>query len=209
VHADYISGAAALSRALGVPYYLHPADAVYPYDNTPGRVAIVPLADDARIAVGRSRVRAAHTPGHTEGGVTFIVDERAALTGDFLFVASIGRPDLAGKTAEWTVTLWKSVERAKREWPREMMIYPAHYGSAAERNVDLSVGMPFGRLLAENRSLGHETLDSFAAWVAGATSSFPDAYRTIKAVNVGLVDVTPIEAEELEMGRNECALGGG
>ncbi len=37
-------------------------------------------------------------------------------------------------------------------------------------------------------------------------SSFPEAYRKIKVINVGLLDVTPEEAEELEVGKNECAV---
>ena len=39
-------------------------------------------------------------------------------------------------------------------------------------------------------------------------ASFPESYRRIKAVNVGLAPVSETEAEELEVGRNECALGG-
>ena len=36
VHADYISGASRLSRRLGIPYYLHPHDNAYPYDDRAG-----------------------------------------------------------------------------------------------------------------------------------------------------------------------------
>jgi hypothetical protein len=49
-------------------------------------------------------------------------------------------------------------------------------------------------------------LESFAGWVRSKAGAFPDAYRKIKAVNVGLVQVDGLEAEELEVGRNECAL---
>jgi hypothetical protein len=54
--------------------------------------------------------------------------------------------------------------------------------------------------------LRHEGAGGFAAWVASHVGEFPEAYRTIKAVNVGLNDVTDEQAEELEVGRNECAL---
>jgi hypothetical protein len=37
--------------------------------------------------------------------------------------------------------------------------------------------------------------------------TFPDAYG-IKAVNIGLLEVTDESAQELEVGRDECALGG-
>jgi glyoxylase-like metal-dependent hydrolase (beta-lactamase superfamily II) len=208
VHADYISGAPALARALDVPYYLHPADAIYPYDGTPGRLAFHALEDGGEIAVGRATVRAVHTPGHTEGSLTYLVGDGAALTGDFLFIDSIGRPDLAGKAAEWTEQLWDSVVRAKTSWPRGLVICPAHYGSDGERNPDRSVCASLGTLLERNATLTIDTGADFASWVMSKTAPAPDAYPKIKAVNVGLRSVTDLEAEELEVGRNECALGG-
>lgn len=208
VHADYVSGAPRISRELGVPYYLHAADGEYPYDGRPGRLDISPVSHGASIAVGRATVRVHHNSGHTLGSVSYLAGDAVALTGDFLFIASIGRPDLAGKTAEWTALLWKSVERVRREWPASLMIYPAHYGDDVERNRDRSVGAPLSALLAANPSLRHEAAGGFAAWVASHVGDFPEAYRTIKAVNVGLNDVTDEQAEELEVGRNECALAG-
>jgi glyoxylase-like metal-dependent hydrolase (beta-lactamase superfamily II) len=206
-HADYLSGGPALAEALDVPYYLHPADHSYPYDGTPGRLTIRELADDGRITVGRATVRVSHTPGHTEGSVTFLVDDAAAFTGDFIFVASVGRPDLAGKAAGWTEQLWASLERARAQWGAERVVYPAHYAAEKERNPDRSVGAPLGELLRRNEPLGIVEHDAFVRWVESRTGSFPEAYRTIKAINVGLLAVNELEAEELEVGRNECALG--
>ena len=225
VHADYLSGAPALARSLAIPYYLHPADAVYPYDGTPGRLDFRPLQvvsppapqgalqDGGAIPLGRSRVRVAHTPGHTEGSVTYTVDagrsDRAvALTGDFLFIGSVGRPDLAGKVEEWTEQLWQSLEAAKRAWPPDLTVLPAHYGSDRERRGDRAVAESLSRLLETNEALRFTERGDFVAWVRGKATSFPDAYRRIKAVNVGLLSVTESEAEVLEVGRNECALGG-
>jgi len=207
VHADYISGAPALARALGVPYYLHAADAVYPYDGTPGKVAFHAVSDGATIRVGRAEVRVRHTPGHTEGSVTYLVGE-AAFTGDFLFVHSIGRPDLAGKTRDWALRLWESVEAARREWSADVHVYPGHYASDDERRADRSVGATVGQLLRSNAALQLRHRDAFIEWVERQAAPFPDAYKQIKAVNVGLLAVDDRQAEELEIGRNECALGG-
>lgn len=207
VHADFISGSPALSRELGVPYYLHPADNVYPYDGTPGRLAFEPAEHGDVIRVGRAEVRVDHTPGHTEGSVSLHVADDVVLTGDFLFVASIGRPDLAGKAEEWTGALWESLVRARDSWPTEIVVYPAHYGSAEERNADLSVGRPLADLMAGNPTLSIETEAEFRDTVRRHVSTPPDAYRAIKAINVGLATATPAEAEVLEAGKNECALG--
>ncbi len=208
VHADYISGASSIAKTLEVPYYLHPADAIYPYDGRPGRLDFQPVEDGNIIEFGRCSLRALHTPGHTEGSLSFAIDGAATFTGDFVFISSVGRPDLAGKVSEWAEQLWESVETAKSEWPVETMIYPAHYGSELERRADRSVGQSLERLLQDNEALRFAHRDAFVAWVESKTTSFPDAYRKIKAVNVGLLPVSEPEAEELEVGKNECALGG-
>lgn len=206
VHADYVSGAPALARSLGIPYYLHPADSVYPYDGTPGRLRFESLENGATIRVGRAEVRVVHTPGHTEGSVTFTLGDAAAFTGDFVFIASVGRPDLAGKTNEWTQDLWRSLRRAKDEWPRDIVIYPAHYASERERRSDHAVAGRFAGLLESNPPLRIDSERAFIDWVQKRQGSFPEVYRRIKAINVGLEVVDDAEADFLEMGKNECAL---
>jgi glyoxylase-like metal-dependent hydrolase (beta-lactamase superfamily II) len=214
VHADYISGGPVVAAELDVPYYLHPADAVYPYDGTPGVLEFASLSDDQIIKVGRGSVRVLHTPGHTMGHVTFLAgpgdgptDHDVAFTGDFVFVESVGRPDLAGRTDEWCGDLWQSLERARNEWPAGMRVYPAHYATEAERNPDRSVGRPFGHLREVNDSLLIGDEQAFRTWVTSSVATPPEAYRHIKAINVGLLAASPDEADVLEAGKNECAVG--
>ena len=207
VHADYLSGGPGLSRHLGVPYYLHPADAVYPYDDTPGRVPFVAIEEGHVLRVGRGQVEVEHNPGHTEGSLTFRVGAEQAFTGDFVFLRSLGRPDLAGKAAAWTQALWRSLERARRDWHPEMTICPAHYSSNAERRADGAVAGRFGDALANNPPLAIREAQAFTDWVFANLGSVPEAYRTIKAVNVGLRAVDSTEADELEAGKNQCAVG--
>jgi glyoxylase-like metal-dependent hydrolase (beta-lactamase superfamily II) len=207
IHADYISGGPALSAALSVPYYLHPADAVYPYDGTPGVIEFTPVGDGDTISVGEAVVTIHHTPGHTTGSLCFALGDEAVLTGDFLFVASIGRPDLAGCTEEWTGDLWNSLNGARDTWPRQAFAYPAHYTSDNERNPDLSVGRRLATLFEENPPLGIMDEAEFRAYVNKGVSTPPEAYPKIKAINIGIVSVTPEEVEILEAGKSECALG--
>ena len=114
MHADYLSGARAAARRWQVPYFLHPDDARSPYDGAEGRVRHQPLGDGDTIAFGRATLVAAHVPGHTLGSVALLVDEALALTGDFLFVRSVGRPDLGGQRDAWAARLWDSLERVRR-----------------------------------------------------------------------------------------------
>lgn len=205
VHADYISGATALSRAAGAPYYLHPADSSYAYDGTPGRLEFTPIRDGDTLRVGRCTLAVRHTPGHTEGSCSFLIGESHAFTGDFVFVESLGRPDLGDRAPEWAARLWETLERAKREWPAGALVLPAHYSSDRERRADRAVAGVFGELLRSNSALAMADREAFLAW-AGRPASFPEAYRAIKAVNVLLLEPTEREADELELGRNECAV---
>ena len=206
-HADYISGGPGLARDLGVPYYLHPEDAVYPYDGTPGKIEFEAAEEGRAIRVGRAEVKTVHTPGHTEGSVCYLLGDHVAFTGDFVFVNSVGRPDLGGKAEEWTQVLWRSLERVRKEWPHRIRIYPAHYSSAFERNADHSIGLAFEELFLTNSSLAIDDRDRFSEWVSSKTGSFPDAYRRIKGINVGLENPSEADMDELDAGRNQCALG--
>ncbi len=207
VHADYISGASDMAKSLKVTYYLHPEDNRHVYEGTPGKLDITPLDDGMQIEIGNGAIAAFHTPGHTLGSTTFLVSEAAAFSGDFLFVTSIGRPDLGGQVDPWSAVLWKSVVRAKETLPADIMIYPAHYSSDSERQDDRSIGAPFEAICQSTAPLRIQTEEEFTGWVKSHVSSFPEAYRKIKVINVGLLDVTPEEAEELEVGKNECAVG--
>lgn len=207
-HADYVSGGPPLAREMGVPYYLHPGDATYPYDGRPGAIDFHALSDGDEIHFGRTALVVAHTPGHTEGSVTYLCENRVALTGDFLFVESIGRPDLGGKEAEWAVQLWNSVERVRGEWDDGVAIYPAHYASDRERRMGQAVGISFGELRAANEYVSMREEETFLRKILENTAPFPETYKKIKALNLGLAPIVQNEVEEMEVGRNECALGG-
>jgi glyoxylase-like metal-dependent hydrolase (beta-lactamase superfamily II) len=204
LHADYLSGGPALAARLGVPYRLHRADATSPYDGARGALTFVPLDEGDHVPVGKTALRVMHTPGHTEGSVTFVGGD-TAFTGDFVFVQSVGRPDLAGRTAEWTEDLWRSLERTRREWPASLTVRPGHYAGDAERVPDRSIGAAWGELLATNEALGIHDADAFRGWVAARSREAPDAYRIIKTANLGLLTLDESQIEELEGGKNECA----
>jgi glyoxylase-like metal-dependent hydrolase (beta-lactamase superfamily II) len=207
VHADYVSGAPSLSLSRGVPYYLHPADAVSPYDGRRGELEIKPVQEGSTIRVGRGEIRVEHSPGHTEGSVAYRIGDDAALTGDFLFIRSVGRPDLGGKTDAWIPLLWKSLERARREWPEGLRVFPGHYADAGEREPDRSIGRRFADLAKDNEPLRMRSAGEFSRWVKAHAGAFPEAYRIIKRVNLGLELASPEEMDELEGGKNACALG--
>jgi glyoxylase-like metal-dependent hydrolase (beta-lactamase superfamily II) len=198
-HADYISGGPALSEACRAPYYLHEKDSFYPYDGTPGRVSYANAHEGRVLRVGRAEIACVHTPGHTEGSVTYRVGDDLAFTGDFLFIKTVGRPDLGEQTEAWTDVLFDSLERARAEWPDSLRICPAHYSDEAERNPDGTFARTFGELRTSNEQLATTDRDAFRAWVSGRAGSFPEAYRRIKGINVGLFEADADEMNALPL----------
>jgi len=71
-----------------------------------------------------------------------------------------------------------------------------------------SAAAPFGELKRSDPGLAHGDEAGFAARVAARCTSFPEAYRRIKAANLGLERIDDWEAQELETGKNQCALAG-
>src|SRR6266511_705557 len=206
MHADYLSGARAAAERWQVPYFVHGDDAVSPYDGTPGRFAHQALSDGDTIVFGRATLRAVHVPGHTLGSVAFLADDGLALTGDFLFVRSVGRPDLGGQADAWAKLLWQSLERARREWSGDLLVLPGHYSSEDERRADRAIAARFDVIAATNAAAAIQDEREFLGWVADHQTSFPDGYRTIKEANLGLVQISDADAEVLESGPNQCAI---
>lgn len=205
-HADYLSGGPALAAAHRVPYLLHPADAVDPYAGRPARIDFTPLRGGDTVAIGDARFTVEHLPGHTEGSLVLRLGEELALTGDLLFVASVGRPDLGGQTASWTAALWQSLESVRQRFGGDLRLFPAHYGSTGERAPTRVVEARMADLAACNPPFAIADASEFSAWISARAGEFPAEYRTIKLANLGLVDLPADLADELEAGKNRCAL---
>lgn len=89
-HHDHVGGVAAVS-ALGLPVYLGGQD------HDACATATVPLRDQQRISVGESAVVAWHTPGHTPGSYSFLLEETPLIfTGDTLFPGGPGATHFPG-----------------------------------------------------------------------------------------------------------------
>jgi len=206
MHADYLSGARAAAARWQVPYFLHPDDARSPYDGSEGRFTCQPVTHGDTIVVGRATVRVEHVPGHTLGSIALVVDDSLALTGDFLFVQSVGRPDLGGQRDAWARLQWHSLARVRNAWPGDQLVLPAHYAGEAERRADRAVAARLDVIAATNAGLAIGEEAAFLRWVADNTLPPPETYRTIKLANLGLVEVLEAEAEILEFGPNQCAV---
>jgi len=64
-----------------------------------------------------------HTPGHTTDSMCILVDDKALLTGDTLFIGNCGRTDLVGGSDS---DMYASLQRLK-SMGRDILIYPGHH----------------------------------------------------------------------------------
>jgi Zn-dependent hydrolases, including glyoxylases len=212
VHADHISGGPALNHATGAPYYVHPYDAIHPIDMLPATISYTALDDGQAFRIGSVEVRMIWYPGHTLGQVNILAiapdGSRYLFTGDGIFLRSFGRPDLGGKGEAWTPLLYESMtRRLPPHLDEATLILPAHFSTLDEADEAGRVAAPWGVVRRTNTSLSHmESEREFRSFVLGNLPEFPPQYVEIKRVNIGLRTPSEAEAEELELGKNVCAL---
>ncbi|MFI8574156.1 MBL fold metallo-hydrolase [Rossellomorea aquimaris] len=200
LHADHISGGRSLSNEYNSPYYLPPKDAEdvqYEYKE---------LNDDTVINVGDTTINAVYSPGHTIGSTSFIVGDHYLLTGDILFIDSIGRPDLAGKAEDWVGDLRKTLYTRYKDLADELIVLPAHFMTIDEMNEDGSVSHPLKALYRENHGLNIEDEQEFRKTVTENLPPQPNSYEKIRETNMGKMHPEEEEQREMETGPNRCAV---
>lgn len=202
LHADHISGGRHIAAETGATYYLPPKDAeevVYEY---------TPLIDGTEVKIGNTTIaiQALYSPGHTIGSTSFVVDEQFLLTGDILFIDSIGRPDLAGLAEDWVGHLRETLYKRYRELTEDLIVLPAHFMIIDELNEDGTVAKRLGDLFAENHGLNIEDEEEFRKIVTENLPPQPNAYQEIRQVNMGKITPDQETQTEMEIGPNRCAV---
>jgi glyoxylase-like metal-dependent hydrolase (beta-lactamase superfamily II) len=113
-HADHFSAAKQLSETLGAPVVMHP-DSAAPF-------AGMRLDDGDMLLVGRIRLAAMHTPGHTADSMCLIAEDRV-FTGDTLLIGGTGRTDLPTGDPD---RLYDSLFGRLLTLDPGLLVYPAH-----------------------------------------------------------------------------------
>jgi glyoxylase-like metal-dependent hydrolase (beta-lactamase superfamily II) len=202
LHADHISGGRNIAEKTGATYWLPPKDA------TEVTFAYQPLEDGNLVKIGNVKIdiTALYSPGHTIGSTSFIVDEMYLLSGDILFIDSIGRPDLAGLAQDWVGDLRESLYKRYRELSEELVVLPAHFMIIEELNDDGSVSEKLGKLYAKNHGLNIEDENEFRKMVTENLPPQPNAYQEIRETNMGKINPDEEKQREMEIGPNRCAV---
>ncbi len=198
VHADHVSRARALAAATGAELSLPPNRRVtFKYRAVP---------DAALLRAGRLELRAIATPGHTGESTSYLVAGEALLSGDTIFVDTVGRPDLekgdAGAEAGAKL-LHGSLHKKILTLPDELRVYPAHSGS--DIGFD---GVPIAARLGDLRALPLLKLaePAFVKRTLAGLGAKPPGSEAIIAVNEGKQDLGDTDPIELEAGPNRCAV---
>ena len=212
IHADFASGALELATRAGAQLALSAFDTDETYQV---RFQHEVLRDRDTIAIGNVRLQALHTPGHTPEHLSFLVFDGARstdhpmvlLTGDFLFVGSVGRPDLLGQgqTQDLARKLYDSVRRVLAPLPDGLEIAPGH-GAGSMCGAGMS-GRPTSTLGFEriaNPYLRNDLSEmEFVRMVLEHVPPLPDYYPRMKTLNSrgpqmlnGLPGLTAVQVEQ-------------
>ncbi|WP_435364337.1 MBL fold metallo-hydrolase [Haloarchaeobius sp. DYHT-AS-18] len=208
VHADHVSGGRALADKLGVPYYLgeraaEDREVGYEYE---------PLARNEVVEVGEVDLKALYTPGHTSESVSYLVNAAAVLTGDTLFVESVGRTELqfSGEEAVGGAeSLYDTLHGTLLAEPESVTVCPGHFPVADDGSTPITPGEPVAATVGERRQspgLLQDDRDEFVAEITDDLPEKPPNYERVIAVNTGREELEDEkEAVELELGPNRCA----
>ncbi|MEY8732252.1 MBL fold metallo-hydrolase [Peribacillus frigoritolerans] len=202
LHADHISGGRRIAEATNAVYWLPPKDAAevtFEYQ---------PLESGNVITIGHTAIdiQALYSPGHTIGSTSFVVDQKYLLSGDILFIDSIGRPDLAGLAEDWVGDLRETLYTRYKELSEELIVLPSHFMIIDELNEDGSVAKKLGSLFAENHGLNIADETEFRELVTGNLPPQPNAYQEIRETNMGKIEPDDEKQREMEIGPNRCAV---
>ncbi|RAP75620.1 MBL fold metallo-hydrolase [Paenibacillus montanisoli] len=202
LHADHISGGRAVAQKYGAAYHLPPKDATevtFEYEK---------LEEGNDIYVGNEtiKVKPIYTPGHTIGSTSFMIDNKYLLTGDILFIDSVGRPDLAGLAEDWVGDLRDTLYSRYKELSEELVVLPAHFGKVTELGVGGLVAGRLGTLYNENPGLNIHDEREFRKTVTENLPPQPNSYQEIRQTNMGKMNPSEHEQREMEIGPNRCAV---
>jgi hydroxyacylglutathione hydrolase len=197
IHADYVSGSRELAARTGARLLLSDeGDANWKYAFAEGAGATL-IEDGDRIDVGAVQIDVVHTPGHTPEHLSFLVtdteaadDPIAVVSGDFIFVGDVGRPDLLEKAANIKGTMEigaKSLYASLRKsdgWPEWLQVWPGHgAGSSCGKGISAIPHSTLGYERRFNWAFQVKTEAEFVRAVLAGQPEPPKYFAEMKRVN--------------------------
>ena len=185
-HADFVAGHLELAKAAGCPIYASAKSGdQFPHQS---------LQEGSKIEVGESLVKILETPGHTPDGLCGLVAPKKEpnkpgfiLTGDALFIGSVGRPDLMGGTASAAFLASQSFDTWTQKLstlPDNINIFPAHgAGSLCGAHLSDEPTSTLGAQKIANPYVKHKTRGEYIAAVLDGLPEAPQYFKHNAALN--------------------------
>ena len=193
IHADFASGSLELAAKTGAEIMASAYDTNEKYEYS---FKHTELSDNQVIGIGNSvELKVLHTPGHTPEHISFLVydlsesktDPKIFLSGDFLFMGSLGRPDLLGEAEKLALAkrLYNSVSTKLSDLKDELLVYPGHgAGSLCGANLTKGSHSTMGTEREVNIYLKEKmTEEEFLNKIFSTTPPFPMYYLRMKEYN--------------------------
>ena len=206
LHADFVSGHIELAARTGARIHIGAnAGATFPH---------VAMHDGSEVQIGKVRVTALETPGHTPEGVCLVITDEekssrpwAVLTGDTLFIGDVGRPDLsrAHTPQQLAGMLYDSLHGKLLKLGDDVLVYPAHgAGSLCGRNMRAERCSTIGTERLTNYALQIKSRDEFIRQLTENLPSRPEYFLQDAQINragapalADLPELPPVSAAEL------------
>ena len=202
LQADYISGSKQIAAENGAHILGHEndfKDAGFNYQK---------IVDEQvySFSTGGPEIKALHMPGHTPGSTSYLIDNKYLISGDTVFILSIGRPDLGGKAEEWSKLLYHTLKTKIAGLEDDLIILPGHYMDWSEANPSQIFSDTLGSIKNKNADIYNiQNEDAFIGFIKNNMRPQPEVYAEIRKVNAGLLEVDAEEQEIMDLGKNECA----
>lgn len=185
LHADFVSGHLELAERTGATIHIgEKAGASYPHDA---------LRDGSEIKLGKVRITALETPGHTPEGMSLVVTDEekspkpwAVLTGDTLFIGDVGRPDLAKSHTPQQLAgmMYDSLHGKLLTLSNDVLVYPAHgAGSLCGRNMRAERSSTIGTERLTNYALQIKGRDEFIRQLTENLPARPEYFMQDAQIN--------------------------
>lgn len=209
IHADYCSGARELAHATGAEMWLSAHDTGEDFEY---KFPHHEFRDGDELHLGELRIVALHTPGHTPEHLSFLVyDTKRSetmplllLSGDFVFVGSLGRPDLLGEKAKQKLAeqLYESLHEKIASLPDGVEVHPAHgAGSMCGAGMADRPQSTLGYERLSNIFFADREKEKFVHHILSTVPPFPEYYKRMKRVNAegpAILGSQPLRAVPVE-----------
>ena len=207
LHADFVSGHRELASRTGATIYIGAqAKAMFRH---------VAVEDGFQLRVGKMRITALETPGHTAESLCFVItdelkssDPWAILTGDTLFLGDVGRPDLSPRYSPVQLAgmLYDSLHSKVLKLADNVLVYPAHgAGSLCGRNMRAEKVSTIGTERLTNYALQIKSREEFIEELTSNLPARPEYFLQDAEINrkgaatlAELPSLSPLEPAELE-----------